>query len=276
MHQAKNVLITGCSSGIGKATAELLQQQGYRVVATARNPDDVEALNQAGFAAFELDMADTESIIDAARQVRVLFDDELDAVFHNAAYGQPGALEDLPTDAFRAQFEPNLFGIHELTRRLLPAMIRRRKGRIILNSSVLGFVAMPYRGAYNASKFALTGWADTLRLELRDTGVDVVLIEPGPINTRFRANAFEAFKSNIRADQSRHAATYQRMIKNFTASSSPSRFAMTSEETAEVVLKALRAERPKLHYGVTLPTHLFRVLKRILPTRWLDWILAKS
>ena len=276
MHQAKNVLITGCSSGIGKATAELLHQQGYQVVATARKPADVEALNQAGFAAFELDMADADSIKAAVRQVRVLFDDELDAVFHNAAFGQPGALEDLPTDAFRAQLEPNLFGIHELTRLLLPAMIRRGRGHIILNSSVLGFVAMPYRGAYIASKYALTGWADTLRLELRSTGVDVVLIEPGPINSRFRANAYEAFKANIRTERSRHASTYEKMVKNFTASNSPSRFALSSEQTAQVVLKALRAERPKVHYGVTLPTHLFRILKKILPTRWLDWLLAKS
>ena len=221
-------------------------------------------------------MADSDSINTVADELRVLFDGELDVVFHNAAFGQPGALEDLPTDAFREQLEPNLFGIHQLTRRLLPAMIKRGKGRIILNSSVLGFVAMPYRGAYIASKFALTGWADTLRLELRDTGVDVVLIEPGPINTRFRANAYEAFRRNVDPEHSRHASTYQKMIKNFTMSSSPSRFAMSSEETAEVVLKALRADRPRVHYGVTLPTHLFRVLKKVLPTRWLDSILARS
>ncbi len=276
MYSAKNVLITGCSSGIGRATAELLQREGYRVVATARQPEDVEALNQAGFAAFELDMANPDSIDVLADEVRVLFDGELDAVFHNAAYGQPGALEDLPTDAFREQLEPNLFGIHHLTRRLLPAMIKRGKGRIILNSSVLGFVAMPYRGAYIASKFALTGWADTLRLELRGTGVDVVLIEPGPINSRFRANAYEAFKRNVDPTRSRHTATYEKMIKNFTMSSSPSRFALSSEETAAVVLKSLRADRPKVHYGVTFPTHLFRVLKKILPSRWLDWMLARS
>lgn len=276
MYQAKNILITGCSSGIGKATAELLEQKGYQVVATARQPADVEQLSQAGFTALELDMASTESIAAAARQVGVLFDGELDAVFHNAAYGQPGALEDLPTEAFRAQLEPNLFGIHELTKRLLPAMVKRGKGRIIINSSVLGFVAMPYRGAYIASKYALTGWADTLRLELRGSGVDVVLIEPGPINTNFRANAYEAFKSNIVSRYSRHSSAYEQMIKNFTASSSPSRFAMTSEDTAEVVLKALRAERPRIHYGVTLPTHFFRVLKRILPSRWIDWILSRS
>ena len=276
MFQARNVLITGCSSGIGKATAELLQQQGYNVIATARQAADVEALDEAGFTSFELDMANSSSIVAAVEQVRVLFGDELDVIFHNAAYGQPGAVEDLPTDALREQFETNLFGIHQLTRALLPSMIRRRKGRIILNSSVLGFVAMPYRGAYIASKFALTGWADTLRLELRDSGVDVVLLEPGPINTRFRANAYEAFKRNIDQGNSRHARTYEKMVKNFTLSSSPSRFAMSSEETAGVVLKALRADRPKIHYGVTFPTHLFRVLKKLLPTRWLDAILARS
>lgn len=276
MFEAKNILITGCSSGIGKATAELLNQQGYNVIATARQAPDVETLEQAGFTSFELDMASSESIREAVKQISVLFGGELDAVFHNAAYGQPGAIEDLPTDAFRAQFESNLFGIHELTRLLLPDMIKRRKGRIILNSSVLGFVTMPYRGAYNASKFALTGWADTLRLELRGTGVDVVLLEPGPINTRFRANAYAAFKQNIKAEGSRHEVTYQQMIKNFEASSSPSRFAMSSEQTAAVVLKALRADKPKIHYGVTLPTHVFRVLKKILPSRWLDWILSRS
>ena len=276
MYQAKNVLITGCSSGIGRATAELLNQQGYNVIATARKATDVDSLEQAGFTSFELDMASSDSIREAVKRVRVLFGDELDVVFHNAAYGQPGALEDLPTDAFRAQFESNLFGIHELTRILLPPMIKRGKGRIILNSSVLGFVAMPYRGAYNASKFALSGWADTLRLEMRGTGIDVVLLEPGPINTRFRANAYEAFKRNIKPEDSRHARTYEQLIKNFQAASSPSRFAMSSEETAAVVLKAVRADKPRVHYGVTFPTHLFRLLKKILPSRWLDWILSRS
>ncbi len=276
MFQAKNVLITGCSSGIGRATAELLHQQGYNIIASARQAADVEALEQAGFTSIELDMASSESIREAVKRVRVLFGGELDAVFHNAAYGQPGAIEDLPGDAFRAQFESNLFGIHELTRMLLPDMIKRRKGRIILNSSVLGFVAMPYRGAYNASKYALTGWADTLRLELRGTGVDVVLLEPGPINTRFRANAYEAFKKHIKTENSRHLVTYQQMIKNFQASSSPSKFALSAGETAAVVLKILRADRPRIHYGVTMPTHLFRVLKKILPSRWLDSILSRA
>jgi len=196
------VLITGCSSGIGYVTAKGLRARGYRVLASARKPEDVERLKQEGFEAVRLDLDDPASIENAVEQVLAMTGGTLDALFNNGAWGQVGAVEDLSRDVLRAQFETNLFGTQELTNRILPVMRRQGHGRILYNSSVLGFIALPYRGAYVASKFALEGLADCLRLELHGTGIHVVLIEPGPILTRFRENAYRKFKENIDAEHS--------------------------------------------------------------------------
>ena len=184
--KTKNILITGCSSGIGYKTAEILKNRGHKVIASARKQADVQRLKKAGFESLQLDLAESNSIQQAVDKTLEHFDGKIDALFNNGAFGQPGAVEDLSRDVLRQQFETNFFGTHELTNLILPAMRQQGQGRIIYNSSVLGFVALTYRGAYNASKFALEGLADTLRLELQDTQIKVILIEPGPIESDFR------------------------------------------------------------------------------------------
>jgi NAD(P)-dependent dehydrogenase (short-subunit alcohol dehydrogenase family) len=187
---SKTILITGCSSGIGYSTAISLKKRGHNVIATARKSNDVLRLTQEGFTSLRLDLADSDSIQSAVKQAIALTDGKIDALFNNGAFGQVGAVEDLSRDTLRLQFETNLFGTHELTNLLLPLMRKQGHGRIIYNSSVLGLVAMPYRGAYNASKFALEGLADTLRQELYGMPIYISLIEPGPIQSNFRKNSY--------------------------------------------------------------------------------------
>jgi len=204
MPTAKTILITGCSSGIGYTTAIELQKRGFNVIATARKVEDVDCLAQEGLTALQLDLADSVSIQQAVKQIIELTDGEIYGLFNNGAFGQPGAVEDLSRDVLRYQFETNVFGTQELTNLIIPLMRKQGHGRIIYNSSVLGLVAMTYRGAYNASKFALEGLADTLRLELQGSGIHVSLIEPGPILTNFRQNAFALYKKNINPAKSVH------------------------------------------------------------------------
>ncbi len=271
----KAVLITGCSSGIGLCCAEGLKARGYRVFATARKPQDVERLQEQGFEAFRLDMADSASIREAAEQVLEATGGRLYGLFNNAGYGQPGAVEDLSREVLREQFETNVFGMLELTNLLLPVMRGQEEGRVIINSSVLGFAAMPYRGAYNASKYALEGLADTLRLELADSGVYVSLVEPGPIKSRFRENAYAMYKKNIEPANSFHRNKYLAMEARLLKQGPAAPFTLGPEAVLEKVIHALQAKRPRERYYVTFPTYLFGYLKRILPTRWLDELLRR-
>ncbi|UBH27317.1 SDR family oxidoreductase [Aeromonas enteropelogenes] len=270
------VLITGCSSGIGLAAAKALGEQGFTVIASARKAEDVTRLQQERLLAVQLDLADPASIEQGAGAALALAGGRLYGLFNNGAYGQPGALEDLPTEALREQFETNLFGWHHLIRQVLPAMLAAREGRIVQNSSVLGLVAMKYRGAYNASKFALEGYSDTLRLELVGSGVHISLIEPGPIDTRFRANARAAFLRHIDPAQSRHQAAYQQTLSRLEREGGARGFTLPSEACIPPLLHALTSKRPRHRYPVTFPTRLFAILRRLLPSRWLDRILAKS
>lgn len=272
---ARTILITGCSSGIGHCVAHGLAQRGYRVFATARKATDVEQLNAAGLESLQLDLSDSGSINQAVDDVLARTDGHLDALFNNGAYGQPGAVEDLSRDVLRDQFETNLFGWHELTNRVLPVMRAQGHGRIIHNSSVLGFVALPFRGAYNASKYALEGLADTLRLELRGTGIHVSLIEPGPIESRFRANALAVYKKTINAETSVHREKYRRLEQRLATAGPVVPFTLPAEAVLEKVIKALESPRPRARYYVTFPTYLFAALKRVLSDRALDKVLAK-
>ncbi|WP_207802517.1 SDR family NAD(P)-dependent oxidoreductase [Motiliproteus coralliicola] len=272
----ETVLITGCSSGIGLRSAERLRDAGYRVLASARQSADVERLQQLGFEAHPLDLDCSDSIAQAVAWVVERCDGQLDAVFHNGAYGQPGALEDLSREALRQQFETNLFGWHELTCAVIPLMRARGRGRIVLNSSVLGLVCMPYRGAYNASKFALEAMADTLRMELNGSGIEIVLIEPGPIDSRFRENARRAFLRYIDPQRSHHAQAYAEMDARLTKPGLSGRFTLPADAVADKLLAALQARRPKTRYYVTTPTYLFAFLKRVLPTTLLDRILSRG
>jgi len=272
---AKTILITGCSSGIGYDAAVALKKRGHQVIASARNPADVSRLTEQGFTCLQLDLADSDSIQQAVAQMLTLTGGRCDALFNNGAFGQPGAVEDLSRDVLRYQFETNLFGTHELTNLLIPVMREQGQGRIIYNSSVLGLVAMRYRGAYNASKFALEGLADTLRLELHGTGIHISLIEPGPILTNFRQNSFALYKKNIDAEHSVHKASYQAMEERLQKEGEAVMFTLPAEAVTKKVIHALEANCPKIRYYVTFPTYLFATLKRILPISWLDSLLRK-
>lgn len=275
MH-AKAVLITGCSTGIGYHTAKVLRDRGYRVLATARKLSDVDRLTREGFEVAQLDLDSSQSIQHAAQWALARTDGKLYGLFNNGAYGQPGAVEDLSRDVLRQQFETNVFGWLELTNLLIPAMRAQGEGRIIQNSSVLGLITLKYRGAYNASKFALEGLTDTLRHELAGSGIHVSLIEPGPIQSRFRQNAYDRFRANINTESSAHKTTYAAVEKRLASQTSPDEpdmFTLGPEAVAQKVIHALEAKRPKIRYYVTFPTYLFAVLKRILPMRALDHIL---
>ena len=271
--ESKSVLITGCSSGIGAHLAHGLRERGYRVFASARKDADVAALAAAGFESVKLDLDSSSSLQAAVETVLGRTQGRLYALINNGAYGQPGAVEDLSRAALRAQFETNLFGTQELTNRVLPAMRAHGEGRIIQMSSMLGVVCLAYRGAYNASKFALEALSDTLRLELRATNIYVSLIEPGPIASRFRLNAHEAFKRHIDRERSVYREYYARVEKRL-GGSRPFPFTLPPAAVLKKVIRALEATRPKARYGVTFPTHLFAVLRRVLPVRALDAVLA--
>ncbi|MDX2316677.1 MAG: SDR family oxidoreductase [Gammaproteobacteria bacterium] len=267
------VLITGCSSGIGECVAAGLKVRGYRVFASARQDADVTRLGEQGFEAIKLDLRDAESIKTAVDALLARTGGKLYGLFNNGAYGQPGAVEDLDTDTLRAQFETNVFGWHELTRRVLPIMRRQGYGRIIQNSSVLGFVALKWRGAYTASKFAIEGLTDTLRMELSGSGIHVSLIEPGPIESRFRENAYEAFKANIDTENSPHREDYRRVQARLASHDDTQPFTLSGDAVLKKVVHALESRRPKPRYYVTLPTYALGFLRRVLSTRWLDFAL---
>lgn len=274
---APSILITGCSSGIGHYCALALRAEGYQVLATARKAEDVAQLKALGLEATELDLDNSASIKAAVEWALSCTGGTLDALFNNGAYGQPGAVEDLSRDVLRAQFETNLFGWVELTNLVIPVMRRQGHGRIIMNSSVLGLAAMKYRGAYNASKFALEGLTDTYRQELSGSGIEMLLIEPGPITSAFRQHALEAFKRNIDYSNSAHADIYTGVLKRLESSGEEgSAFTLGPEAVYKALKHALESRRPKARYYVTTPTYLLGFLRRILPTRWLDRILINA
>jgi len=271
----KSILVTGCSSGIGRCVAEGLQQRGYRVFATARRDEDIDALKALGMEASYLEMSDPASITKTVTAVLQSTNGTLDALFNNAAYGQPGAVEDLSLDVLRQQFETNFFGTHELTRQIIPVMRQQGHGRIINNSSVLGFVALPFRGAYNASKFALEGLTDTLRLELTGSGIHISLIEPGSITSHFRKTAHVMYQHHINSQNSVHRNTYLGMEKRLQKSEPAAPFTLPPEAVLKKVVHALESPRPKIRYYVTVPTWLFATLRHFLSYRMMDKLLNR-
>ena len=265
------ILITGCSSGIGYDTAKQLHETGWRVFASCRRAEDVARLQSEGLTdALLLDVTDSAQIEAAFAHILAQTGGRLDALFCNAGYGQVGAVEDIPRIALHQQFNTNVFGTWECITHAMKIFRRQGRGRVLINSSILGFAAMPWRGAYNSSKFALEGLADTLRHETHGSAIFVSLIEPGPIATRFRPNALEKFKQYIDIDKSVHAESYRAQLARLETEGDAAPFTMTSPDCAAVCVKALLAERPKARYRITLPTQAFWYLKRLLPTRWLD------
>ncbi len=270
----KSVLITGCSSGIGLCIAKGLKEKGYRVFASARSIDDVKNLQNLGFESLLLDLSSSESINTAVFKLYEMTD-TLYALINNGAYGQAGALEDISRDALEKQFQSNVFGWHELTNLVLPRMRDLNVGRIIYISSVLGFVSMPFRGPYVASKFAIEGLIATLRLELSDTNIKFSSIQPGPIESKFRKNAYLAFKQNVDISSSHYQDQYKIMIKRLQSGKNV-KFTLPPEAVLKSAIHALESSNPKNYYRVTFPTKFFAFLGNILPSKWMDYILNQS
>jgi len=272
----KSILITGCSSGIGYDAAHGLKARGWRVFASCRKQFDCDRLKAEGFDSPLIDYTDAASIESGLAEVLAATGGTLDALFNNGAHGLAGAVEDLPTEALREIFEVNFFGWHELTRQVIPVMRAQGYGRIVQCSSVLGLVTFPWRGAYVATKFALEGLTDTLRIELRDSGIKVVLIEPGPITSRLRENAIPFFERYINWRASPLRARYESgLLDRLYHSDGPDKFELPASAVTAKLAHAVEAKRPKERYYVTTPTYVSGVLRRILSTRMIDRILTR-
>jgi len=273
--QPPTAFITGASTGIGAAAACRFKQAGYRVIVSARKPEDLERLSREGFDVISLDMADDGSVSAAATRVMELAEGSLDVLVNNAGYGQPGAVEDLTRDHMRKQFEVNVFGMQQLTNELLPAL-REARGRILNVSSIVGVVALPFFGVYSASKFAMEALSDAMRVELKDTGVQVVLIEPGPIESQFRATATTLAEDGLDFEESRFNDVYQEeVIRRDEKKNQEDRFTLPPEAVAGVMLLAVRARKPRPRYPVTVPAKLGVWLKRFLPATMIDGLMYR-
>ena len=271
------IIITGCSTGIGAHCARALKADGWRVFATVRREGDRAMLEADGIEALIMDYTQAETITALVATVAERTGGRIDALFNNGAYGQPGAVEDLSTETLRAQFETNVFGWHELTRQVIPYMRRQGHGRIVQCSSILGLVPYRFRGAYTASKFAIEGLSVTLRMELQGSGIDVSLIEPGPITSCFTATALKHIEANIDLENSAHAVEYQRQLARLNGTGPVNRHKLGPEAVYDVLRHALTAKRPRPHYPVTTPAKQGVLLKRFLPADlfyrlmcWLD------
>jgi NAD(P)-dependent dehydrogenase (short-subunit alcohol dehydrogenase family) len=273
-----SVLITGCSSGIGLDAARVLRARGWRVFAACRKPEDCARLAAEGFDSPRIDYADPASIADGLAQVLAATGGRLDALFNNGAFASPGAVEDLPTDALRAIFEANVFGWHDLTRRVIPVMRAQGSGRIVQCSSVLGFSALPWRGAYVATKFALEGLTHVLRIEMADTPIQVILIEPGPITSLIRQNSIPHFERWIDWQASPRADQYRATLlkRLYRQTSRPDRFELPPSAVSAKLVHALESPRPRLRYFVTWPTVFMAAATRLLPLRWMDAIARRA
>ena len=273
----RSILITGCSSGIGLDAARALQARGWQVFATCRAEADCDRLRAEGLDSFRLDYTDAASIAAAVDRAAQATGGRLDALFNNGAYACPGAVEDLPTDALRAIFETNLFGWHDLTRRVIPMMRAQGAGRIVQCSSVLGFVGLRWRGAYVATKHALEGLSDVMRLEMAGTGVEVILIEPGPIATRIRENAIPHFERWIDWRGSARSAEYAGLLDRlYKPAQKKDAFELPPAAVTAKLIHALESPRPRARYYVTTPTYMMGALRRLLPTRALDWVARRG
>ncbi|MBY6068626.1 SDR family NAD(P)-dependent oxidoreductase [Leisingera aquaemixtae] len=272
----KSILITGCSSGIGLDAARGMRARGWRVFASCRQQRDCDRMRAEGFESPRIDYTDPESITAGLAEVLEATGGTLDALFNNGAHGLPGAVEDLPTDGLRTIFEANFFGWHELTRQVIPVMRKQGHGRIVQNSSILGFVTFPWRGAYVATKYALEGLTDTLRVELQGSGIHLVLIEPGPVTSKIRENSIPHFERFIDWKASPLRDLYEtRLLKRLYESSGPDRFELPASAVTAKLAHACESRRPRPRYYVTTPTHIAGFLRRILSTRAIDRILVR-
>lgn len=272
----RSILITGCSSGIGYQAAHDLKNRGWRVFATCRQEADCERLRNEGLESFPLDYADEHSIAAALAEALRRTGGKLDALYNNGAYACPGLVEDLPRGALREIFEVNLFGYHDLTRRVIPVMRAQGHGRIINCSSVLGIVALQWRGAYVATKFAMEGLTDVMRLELVGTGIHCILIEPGPVTSMIRQKAIPHFEKWIDWNASAQRDKYVKFENRLYGPPSKDRFELGPEAVTRKLIHALESPRPQPRYYVTLPTYFAGIMRRFLSTRMMDWIRTRG
>ena len=233
-------------------------------------------MQSEGFESPRIDYADAESIVNGLAETLEATGGTLNALFNNGAFACPGAVEDLPVGALREIFEANVFGYHELTRLVIPVMRAQGHGRIVNNSSVLGLIAMRWRGAYVATKFALEGLTDVLRIEMSDTPIKVILIEPGPVTSDIRQNAIPHFEKWIDWNGSARRAQYDELRDRLYTDSGPDKFELPASAVTKKLLHAVEAARPKPRYYVTTPTYLMGFLRRILPTRLLDALILRA
>lgn len=272
----KTILITGCSSGIGLDAARGMRDRGWRVFASCRQQRDCDRMRAEGFDSPLIDYTDSETITSGLREVLEATGGTLDVLFNNGAHGLPGAVEDLPTEALRTIFESNFFGWHELTRQVIPVMRAQGHGRIVQNSSILGMVSFPWRGAYVATKYAVEGLTDTLRIELIDTDIHVVLIEPGPVTSKIRENSIPHFERFVDWQASPLRDLYEKsLLKRLYESKGPDTFELPASAVTAKLIHACESRRPRPRYYVTTPTHIAGFLRRILSTRSIDRILAR-
>ena len=271
----QNILITGCSSGIGLETALILKQNNIKVYASARKDKDVQILRDLGFEAFKIDVKNKDDI-KKAFEVILKNDLKLDAVFNNAGFGQPGAVEDLSVETLKKQFNTNFFGLHEVTIQAMKIFRNQGYGKIIQHSSVLGLISLKYRGAYNASKYAIEGLSDTLRQEVLGTQIYITTINTGPVTSKFRENALNNFRKNIKIEESFWESSYKNELKaRLESKDDKSAFNLPASSVANIVLKILNSKKPKPRYYVTKATHILGFAKRVLSQSWLDKLLAK-
>lgn len=273
----RSVLITGCSSGIGYDAAHSLFKAGWRVFATCRKAEDVDRLINEGLEALQLDVTDETSMDSALSEILSRTGGSLDALINNAAYATPGAAEDIPTEALREIFETNLFGLHALTRKVIPVMRKQGYGRIVNIGSVLGYVVFKWRAAYVATKYALEGYTDTLRLEMKDTPIKIILINPGPITSRIRQNSVPHFEKHINWSASPRAEQYRKsLLKRLYEDRGPDRYQLPAFAVTKKLFVALDAKNPAPKMYVTTPAYTMNILRRVLPTRALDWLIQKG
>jgi short-subunit dehydrogenase len=267
-----SILITGCSTGIGLETAQYLKYKGYQVFTTARQEKDVEKLKSLGFEAFLLDVREKQTIENTLKSILAITGGTLDVVFNNAGFGQPGAIEDLRTEVLKEQFDTNVFGLHEVTIQVLPIMRAQGYGKIIQHSSVLGLISLKFKGAYNASKYAIEGLTDTLRQELLDTSIQATVLNTGPVLSEFRETAKQKARDNIDIEHSRFKSSYEEHLSS-VKSTVP--FTLKAVEVAKVVESIIKSKDIKPRYYITKATYILGYLKRVISTSLLDKILNK-
>jgi NAD(P)-dependent dehydrogenase (short-subunit alcohol dehydrogenase family) len=273
----RSILITGCSSGIGYAVAHGLRDMGWRVFASCRQEVDCARMRAEGFDSPRIDYSDPQTIESGLSEVLDLTGGTLDALFNNGAYAVPGAAEDLPVQALREIFEVNVFGWHDLTCRVIPVMRAQGHGRIINHGSVLGLVTMPWRMAYNTTKFAIEGMTDTLRIEMRDTPIHVITLNTGPVTSKIRVNSIPHFEKWVNWQRSPRRAQYEaKLIKRLYEDRGPDAFELPPQAVTRKLRHALEHPNPRPRYLITTPTYLMDAARRALPTRALDWLLAKG